>query len=61
MALRCVAAAGHVAGHEAVARLLVEKGADVAAQDQGGATPLYWAAEAGHEAVVRLLKPLKGS
>jgi ankyrin repeat protein len=43
MALRCVAAAGHVAGHEAVARLLVEKGADVAAQDQGGATPLYWA------------------
>ena len=56
-----MAAAGHVAGHEAVARLLVEKGADVAAQDQGGATPLYWAAEAGHEAVVRLLKPLKGS
>ena len=37
-------------------KLLLEKGADVESKDsQYGRTPLSWAAEKGHEAVVKLL------
>ncbi|KAK5214907.1 hypothetical protein LTR72_011997, partial [Exophiala xenobiotica] len=42
-------------GHEAVVRLLVEKGAKLESQDKYNRTPLSWAAEKGHGAVVRLL------
>jgi ankyrin repeat protein len=42
-------------GHEAVVRLLVEKGADVKAKDKNGRTALDHAARRGHEAVMRLL------
>jgi ankyrin repeat protein len=42
-------------GHEAVVRLLLEKGADVEAKAKYGETALSWAAANGHEAVVRLL------
>jgi ankyrin repeat protein len=39
-----------------VVKLLLEKAADVNATDDSGWTPLWRAAENGHEAVVRLLK-----
>ena len=42
-------------GHEAVVKLLLEKGADVECKSNDGRTPLWWAAEKGHEAVVKLL------
>ena len=43
-------------GHEAVVKLLLEKGADVESKDRHyGQTPLSWAARSGHEAVVKLL------
>ncbi|KAL5351267.1 hypothetical protein ACLOAV_003119 [Pseudogymnoascus australis] len=43
-------------GHEAVAKLLLEKGADVEAKDgKYGRTPLCRAAREGHEAVAKLL------
>ncbi|KAH6981804.1 hypothetical protein BKA56DRAFT_549653 [Ilyonectria sp. MPI-CAGE-AT-0026] len=43
-------------GHEAVVRLLLDRGADIEAADEDeGQTPLLWAAEEGYEAVVRLL------
>ena len=42
-------------GDQATARLLLEWGAAVNAQDPGGWTPLMRAAEKGHEAVVELL------
>ncbi|UKZ49434.1 hypothetical protein TrVGV298_003681 [Trichoderma virens] len=42
-------------GHRGVVKLLLEKGANVNAQDGGGWTPLSWAADGGHEAVVKLL------
>ncbi|UKZ74671.1 hypothetical protein TrVFT333_002341 [Trichoderma virens FT-333] len=42
-------------GCEAVARLLLEHGADVKARNLDGQTPLSWAAASGQEAVVRLL------
>jgi ankyrin repeat protein len=38
-----------------VVRLLLEKGAEPDSKDNGGRTPLSWAAKRGHEAVVRLL------
>jgi ankyrin repeat protein len=44
-------------GHEAVVRLLLEKGADAAAKD-GEMPALYLATKGGHEAVVQLLIPL---
>jgi ankyrin repeat protein len=43
-------------GHEAVVKLLVEKGAELECKDKNyGQTPLSWAAANGHEAVVKLL------
>jgi ankyrin repeat protein len=43
-------------GHEALVKLLLEKGAAVDPKDNCGRTPLWWAAGSGHEAVVKLLK-----
>ena len=43
-------------GHEAVARLLIDRGADVSAAESDGKTPLHWALENGYEAVARLLR-----
>ncbi|CZR65340.1 related to nucleoside phosphorylase [Phialocephala subalpina] len=43
-------------GHEAVVKLLLDKGAEPETKDtEYGQTPLSWAAENGHEAVVKLL------
>jgi ankyrin repeat protein len=42
-------------GHEAVVRLLVEKGADVEVKNDDGRTALHRAAEKGHETVTELL------
>ena len=42
-------------GHEAIARLLLEKGANLESKDIKGYTPLSIAAFKGHEAIVRLL------
>ena len=42
-------------GHEAMVRLLLEKGADLKAKDSNKWTALHAAARGGHEAVVRLL------
>jgi ankyrin repeat protein len=42
--------------HEAVVKLLLEKGAELETKDKDNSrTPLSWAAENGHEAVVKLL------
>jgi ankyrin repeat protein len=53
----------HVAarnGHEAVVKLLLEKGAKLESKDERyGLTPLSWATIYEHEAVVKLL--LKGA
>jgi hypothetical protein len=40
---------------ETVARLLLDKGAEINATDEYGRTPLSWAAYNGHEAIARLL------
>ncbi|KAI8663498.1 NACHT-sigma domain-containing protein [Fusarium keratoplasticum] len=42
-------------GHEAVVRLLLDRGAHTEVPDKESRTPLWRAAEKGHEAVVRLL------
>jgi ankyrin repeat protein len=42
-------------GHEAMAKLLVEKGAKLECVDTKGQTPLSYAAFTGREAVVKLL------
>jgi len=43
-------------GHEAMVRLLLEKGAELESKDKiYGQTPLSWAAKNGHEVVVKLL------
>jgi ankyrin repeat protein len=47
-----IAAAGR---QEAVVRLLLGKGANVATKDKNGRTALHFAAAGRHEAVVRLL------
>jgi hypothetical protein len=41
--------------HEAMVKLLLEKGAKLESKDDYGQTPLSWAAEQGQEAVVKLL------
>jgi ankyrin repeat protein len=41
--------------HEAIIKLLLEKGADVEAKVEDGWTPLLWAAEKGYETIVKLL------
>jgi ankyrin repeat protein len=43
-------------GHEAIAKLLVEKGAQLSVHDDDGDTPLLCAAENGHQAIVKLLE-----
>jgi ankyrin repeat protein len=42
-------------GHEAVVKLLLEKGAELESKDNYGQTPLSYATKNGHEAVVKLL------
>ncbi|KAK5467499.1 hypothetical protein LTS15_000472 [Exophiala xenobiotica] len=42
-------------GHEAIVRVLLERGAELDSKDNIGWTPLSWAARNGHEAVVRVL------
>jgi len=42
-------------GHEAVVKLLLEKGAALETKDKSGRTPLSLAARRSHEAVVKLL------
>jgi ankyrin repeat protein len=42
-------------GHCTLAKLLLEKGADIEAKDQSGRTPLLWAAAQGHKALAQLL------
>jgi len=42
-------------GHGLAVRLMLERGADVAAENYGGVTALYWAANNGHAIVVELL------
>ena len=43
-------------GHEAVVKLLLEKGAELESKDDKcGCTPLLFAASSGYEAVVKLL------
>jgi len=42
-------------GHVVIAKLLLDKRADLEARDEGGRTPLSWAVRYGHEAVVKLL------
>jgi ankyrin repeat protein len=42
-------------GHEAVVKLLLDKGAELETEDGRGRMPLSYAAESGHEAVAKLL------
>jgi len=42
-------------GEDAVARVLLDRGADVNVVDQDNCTPLHYAASSGHESVARLL------
>lgn len=41
-------------GHRAVVQQLFENGADIETKSSSGETPLLWAAERGHKAVVQL-------
>ena len=42
-------------GHEAIIRLLLDKGANIEAKDEWSRTPLSWAAAKGREAIIQLL------
>ena len=42
-------------GHYHVVAFLLERGADPDKPDERGRTPLYWAAENGHQRIVKLL------
>jgi ankyrin repeat protein len=42
-------------GHEAIFKILLEKGAEVDSNDKYGQMLLLWAAENGHEAIVKIL------
>ena len=42
-------------GHVEVAQMLIERGADVSAQDKGGETPLHLASHSGHVEVAQML------
>ncbi|RYP43916.1 hypothetical protein DL768_009575 [Monosporascus sp. mg162] len=53
--LAAMAGIGEASKREKIVELLLEKGADKEAKDNGGRTPLYLAAIKGHETVVRLL------
>lgn len=46
---------GSLFGLEGVVKLLLKTNADVNAKDDGGQTPLFWAAGNGHTVVVKLL------
>jgi ankyrin repeat protein len=52
MPLHCAA----LNGHQAIAKLLLEKGADLSLHNNEGDTPLLCAAKQGHEALVKLFK-----
>ncbi|RYP43640.1 hypothetical protein DL768_009815 [Monosporascus sp. mg162] len=42
-------------GHKEIVQLLLDKGAETDAKDNGDQTPLWWAAEKGHKEIVQLL------
>jgi ankyrin repeat protein len=44
-----------IRGHEAVVKLLLERGAELEAKDSDSRTPLLWATISGHEAIIKLL------
>merc|ERR1719350_589116 len=46
-------------GYEAIARLLIEKGADTSAENMQGETAFQIANELGHESIVRLLRGIE--
>ena len=49
------AAVGRRNGHGAVAKLLLDKDANLEAKDENGWTPLSWVAEIGYEEMGKLL------
>jgi ankyrin repeat protein len=42
-------------GHEAIVKLLLEKGAKLESKDKDGWTPLSWATRNEHKAIIKLL------
>ena len=53
---RTLLAEGARYGQVNVARLLIDRGADVHTVGRDGLTPLEWAAREGHDEVARVLK-----